>query len=254
MDVTSKPEITTETQAGHCEKHGAFESTRLVMGSRSQSPWSKCDRCHAERDAAEAATKAAEAEAQRVLASGVPRRHRAARIDTYHVTLPAQGRAVEALREYRDNFAEHAAAGRCLLFYGKTGTGKTHLACALVTELSKAGKRAHYTTLADMLSRIRATWKGQSGETEMAVLKYFRDRDLLVIDEAGMQYGTDAERVQVNSVVDARYRDMRPTIVITNCDREQLKEYLGERVLSRLRENGGKSVVFDWQDQRGRTA
>lgn len=35
-----------------------------------------------------------------------------------------------------------------------------------------------------------------------------------------------------------------------NVDVEGLKAYLGERAVDRLRENGGRVLIFDWQSHR----
>lgn len=243
-------ELETVTEARECDKHGPYQATQVRGGTLSM-PWSMCPGCMRQRDDDELAKERAKHIERRLAAANLPARYARATLASYNATEPAQVRAVEIVRDYLDRFDDHLAAGRCLLFYGSTGTGKTHLATALVRALVERGRMAHYTTLADLLNRIRATWRRAGDETEADVLAYLRRLDLLVLDEVGVQFGTDAERVQITNVVDARYRDMKPTVVITNCGRDELRDYLGDRALSRLRENGGKGVVFDWADYRG---
>ena len=43
---------------------------------------------------------------------------------------------------------------------------------------------------------------------------------------------------------------MKPTILLSNLNIEGLGEYLGERVMDRLREGGGKMIAFDWDSYR----
>jgi len=72
---------------------------------------------------------------------------------------------------------------------------------------------------------------------------------LLVLDEIGVQYGTDGEQTILFDVLDRRYRDLKPSILLTNQDKAGFKQYIGERVFDRLTETS-KWVAFDWQSYR----
>src|SRR6185312_8486138 len=99
---------------------------------------------------------------------------------------------------------------------------------------------------------LRDTWRKDSAETESEVLCQLLLPDLLVIDEVGVQYGSDGEKVHAFDIIDGRYNAMRPTIVITNCKPDELLAYLGERVVDRLLEDGGRMLVFDGKSNRTR--
>ena len=43
----------------------------------------------------------------------------------------------------------------------------------------------------------------------------------------------------------------KPTILISNLDINDLKEYITERVIDRMREGGGQKIVFNWESNRG---
>lgn len=45
-------------------------------------------------------------------------------------------------------------------------------------------------------------------------------------------------------VLNTRYADMRPTIVISNLKLVEITNYLGTRIIDRLSENGGQVVPF----------
>ena len=49
--------------------------------------------------------------------------------------------------------------------------------------------------------------------------------------------------------MDRRYREMRPTILMTNLDKAEFKNAIGERVYDRLTEVG-RWVKFDWESFR----
>ena len=52
------------------------------------------------------------------------------------------------------------------------------------------------------------------------------------------------------NMIDRRYRTLKPTILITNLDKVQTKKLLGEAIISRFREGGGKMLGFAWPDLR----
>ncbi|EQD56002.1 DNA replication protein dnaC, partial [mine drainage metagenome] len=81
-------------------------------------------------------------------------------------------------------------------FYGNTGTGKTHLACAIANELLRQGKSALFVRAYEVLRTIRDTWKGGE-KTELAVIREFVAPDLLILDEVGVQYGSESERIEL---------------------------------------------------------
>ena len=104
----------------------------------------------------------------------------------------------------------------------------------------------------DLVYRVRATWRLQSEETEAAVLQELIKLDLLVINELGYLFGTETERRVLFRVINRRYEHQRPTIVMGNVDREEAKAILGTTSYSRLQEEGGQVLVFDWGDYRER--
>lgn len=122
--------------------------------------------------------------------------------------------------------------------------GKTLLGCAIAESLRRNGRSIRYVTVAELIRAIRAPWnKRDSRETVDEILQHFMEVDLLVLDEVGLQSGTDNELTQLTEVLDLRYREMKPTLVISNCTREELNMFLGERSVDRLRENGGTSSI-----------
>ena len=75
--------------------------------------------------------------------------------------------------------------------------------------------------------------------------------DLLILDEVGVQFGSDAEKLILFEIINTRYQDMKPTILISNLTLVELGKYIGERVVDRMREGGGAILSFDWDSYRG---
>lgn len=136
-----------------------------------------------------------------------------------------------------------------LLVIGPVGTGKTYLGTALVNEFLNAGRTAVYHTALGVIREFKSTWNPR-GETEAQVFKKLVRKDLLVLDEVGVQFGSASEQAMLASLLDARYADRRPTVVIGNLTVKELTKTLGGRAIDRFRE-GGRVLIFDGPSRRG---
>jgi DNA replication protein DnaC len=72
----------------------------------------------------------------------------------------------------------------------------------------------------------------------------------LILDEVGVSFRSEAEKTQLFDVLDGRYREMRPTVIVSNLNAKDLQECLGPRIFDRLMEAGSTVVIFDWKSYR----
>lgn len=244
-DALSDPFTLPQT----CEKHGPFESRQLLGRI-----WSRCPACEDERRKAEEAKeaedarKAREARQRKLLGrAAIPERFIGKGFDNFHADTDAKRAALTILRDYAENFDRNAQTGQGLILSGKPGTGKSHLAGAVLQ--SQINRDVLYATCLDIIRMVRETWRKDSDRSERQVLSYLGGLDLLVIDEMGVQYGTDGEQTVLFDVLDRRYHDLKPTILLTNQDAAGLKAYLGERTFDRIRETC-RLVPFEWESYR----
>lgn len=219
-----------------------------------RSVWAKCPVCAADeqavRDAEEQARAKAEAEARHrrmINQACIPARFERCSFDNFIADSDAQRQALTVAREYVEDFGENARRGATLVFSGKPGTGKSHLAGAILRALLSSNVR--YITCLDMIRAVRDTWRRDSERSETQMLNYFERLDLLVIDEVGMQYGTEGEQTILFDVLDRRYRELQPVVLLTNQDKDGFKGYVGDRTYDRLRETC-RWVAFDWLSHR----
>ena len=245
------------TRPGQCDEHGAFEESGLVLPfGRREPKWFGCPQCAASRQAANEAREREEQERdrqrrmeQRLSTSGIPMRFRDRTFENFIADTDGKREALKIASAFADEFDRHLQVGTTVVFSGKPGTGKSHLAIAAAMTVMQSGT-ALYVNALDMIRMVRDTWRRDSEMTESAVLHELSTVSLLVIDEIGVQYGTDGEQVILFDVINRRYRDLMPTILLTNLGKADMKKFLGERSFDRLRE-GGIWVAFDWESHRG---
>ena len=129
-----------------------------------------------------------------------------------------------------------------LCFTGNNGTGKTHLAMCL----TKDG--ATYRRLPDIFREVREGYNKTETENESAILDYYGDRKLLIIDEIGRQKFSPFELNLFFEIIDRRWNNVLPTTIITNLAAEEFSELYGQAILDRLRP---VEVRFTWESMRG---
>ena len=248
----------------HCPKHGDFKVYALVdqkTGEPIRANFSclKCAeekheawvrdhaeeieaaRIRAEEEArAEEQRKAAEARQkalERALAqAAIPPEYEHATLENYKPTTKQNAESFRQAKLYAENFARIRKTGVGLFLYGKTGTGKSHIACSILKKL-----------LPDVDGVYCMTWQIIKAVKEAPIdanpLKYFMDASLLIVDEIGVQKGSKFEESILYPLIDTRVTHRRPTIFITNVqpdtkdpkyDGATVRKVVGERIWDRI--------------------
>jgi DNA replication protein DnaC len=239
----------------HCQKHGRYES-RHIIGKI----WSGCPDCIKESYAAEQTRLELEqmeersrAWGRRIGQAGIPERFRDRSLDTFIATGEGQKHALEVCKRYAEHFQDVSRRGSCILMCGKPGTGKTHLAVGIgVHVLEKLRKTVLFTTVMRAVRMVKETYNKNSERTEAQAIAELVYPDLLILDEVGVQFGSDTEKLILFEVLNERYEKRKPTIFLSNKDLDGIKAFLGERVYDRLREDGSEYISFTWDSYRGR--
>jgi DNA replication protein DnaC len=165
-----------------------------------------------------------------------------------------QARALQRAQKFATNFPRAMELGANFVFCGKPGSGKTHLACAIGNAVMRNhGASVLFVTVFDVIQRVKATYSDKD-QSERTVMRSFAEADLLILDEVGVQFGTDYEKVIITDLINRRYNDMRPTLILSNLDEAELGAYLGERVMDRMFEGGGGVIAFGWGSYRAKVA
>ena len=103
------------------------------------------------------------------------------------------------------------------LFWGGVGTGKSYLAACIANALMEKEIAVRMTNFATILGDLAASFEGRN-EYISRLCRY----PLLILDDFGMERGTEYGLEQVYSVIDSRYRSGKPLIVTTNLTLDDL--------------------------------
>jgi DNA replication protein DnaC len=138
--------------------------------------------------------------------------------------------------------------GKGLLMCGTTGTGKTHLAAAVVNARLAQGNVAVFVTVLELLADIRKTF--DRPDTNSELLDLVKNIDMLVLDDLGAERITSWVSEQMFDIINARCMAKKQTVITTNynpdkliirmaaCDKygNVLDDLPGKRIVSRLNE------------------
>lgn len=249
------------TEQRECESHGEYTSKNYFGDRWSQCP--ECSRLDAIKRDKEEKDRALEREAarlhNRVVKTQIPPRFLDRTLESYIPNNEQQKKALSICAAYANDFEHVLENGSSLIFAGKPGTGKTHLAAGIgLIAATEYRKDVLFSTVMRAVRHIKDTWgkrnDGTQQETEMAAIMAFTSVDLLILDEVGVQFGSETEENLLFDIINERYENRRPTIIISNLDIDGIKQYLGERAFDRLREDGGKYIPFTWDSYRGNKA
>jgi len=242
-DAMKRIEPPRETQGqGECDQHGVYDTIMIQLpGSEMLLP-GPCPQCDVIQLEEQRRLKAKQKmhELHRLMErSGIPKKFRSKSLDDYQPANKSQAKALTVARKYSDNFAERYEAGGCLVFLGPVGVGKTHLVCGIASHVIAAGYSSLFTTVIEAVRMVRSTYGGKSELTESQAIHRFTWPDLLILDELGVQYGSDNEFLILTELINLRYADCKPTILLSNLMPNEFESFVGDRVFDRLHENGG---------------
>jgi DNA replication protein DnaC len=125
---------------------------------------------------------------------------------------------LEKARFYVEHWEMMRAENIGYLLWGNVGTGKSYFAGCIANALMEQEVSVRMTNFATILNDLSASVDGRNGYIER-LCAY----PLLILDDFGMERGTEYGLEQVYNVVDSRYRSGRPLIVTTNLTLDSLQ-------------------------------
>jgi DNA replication protein DnaC len=167
--------------------------------------------------------------------SGLSKRMKGYALDNFdHEVSRSTQKALAKVMDYIMNWSENQETGRGLYLCGDVGTGKTHLAVAVMNELiSRKRVPSLFVTVPELLDNLRGAYNdpGRNLDEWMDAVK---NADLLLLDDLGSERPTEWVQERVFVIVNHRYREALPTIFTSNIGPKDLAAQLGERTASRI--------------------
>lgn len=166
--------------------------------------------------------------------------------------FPAHTSAQKVVRGIAKTFRDFIVNEKrwaALILMGEFGTGKTLLACEFGESLIKTlSQSVRYITTKAMISEIQATY-GVEGKSEEVEIERFVSYDLLILDEIDVTSGRENSILLLTEIINRRYNNDKPVIVIMNQPFDNLMLFVGDRVADRLHENAFV-CAFEWPSFR----
>ena len=158
--------------------------------------------------------------------SGVPKKFFKHSIDTYQARDTFQKNAKESVAEYISD-----PENKMLLLCGNNGTGKTHLGCAVLRECEGI-----YITSFKLCVEYESGSDFKSKRNKLEVLDFYVKQKMLVIDEVGRFSDEKTEKAIIPAIINMRYEDDLPTVIISNLSKNEIVSYFGKATYDRMTE------------------
>lgn len=242
-----------EEVAMECPTHGQVQGFYRVLLGKKKGPF--CPLCEQEKKESYESGMDAKAESDAASCleykSEIPAIYKNKTLADYTPTNEAAAAVFSQIKTYVQVYKQ--LPNMDILMCGGTGTGKTHLACALMKELiQRYNVSGRYIRMSKLMLLVKESWRRDAQRKESEIYADLNQFDVLVIDEVGMSYQSETEQIIFFNIMGDRHDSGKATILISNVPSgKDLKNLVGERVFDRVKESGGMLLGFDWPSYRG---
>jgi DNA replication protein DnaC len=159
--------------------------------------------------------------AKLVANANIPPLYRGATFDNFS-TLPENpvtNRILQTAVTIANSYAREYPYGtrkQGLMLIGDPGTGKTHLAVAVMKRLIARGFECIFFDYQNLLERIRSSYDPASGAAQREAYQTALECEVLVLDDLGAHRVTDWVEDTITSLITYRYNQNKPLIATTN--------------------------------------
>jgi DNA replication protein DnaC len=157
---------------------------------------------------------------ERRIASLLPGRYRQASLEDFHADI------LDAIVRWIHRPTDG------LFITGTVGTGKTHLAAAIVRRLAESNIDTTFKRCAQFYEDVRETFR--VGCSENSAVGPLEKPMILILDDLGAGSLSDSERRFTLELLDRRMNQLKPTVVTSNWSLKSIAEKMDDRIASRL--------------------
>lgn len=157
--------------------------------------------------------------------SGVPYKFFEESFDTFVATADDEIMQKKKVKDFADN-----PCNKVLILTGNNGTGKSHLGCSVIRQCGGVFKNS-----TELCIEYESGGDYNAKKNRLEILDYYIHLRMLVIDECGKYtVKQDTERFLLSYIVNNRYENDLPTVLITNGGKKEFVEFLGKSTYDRL--------------------
>ena len=173
----------------------------------------------------------------------IPLRYADCELSNFEIVPGLTTRSVEQAKLASERFVEEYGVSAPpligLLFVGKPGVGKTHLAVGIIKRLMREKAVAClFRTFPELLKEIQLSYNKISNISEFSLMSPVLDTEVLVLDELGGQKPSSWVLDTVGFVLNHRYNDNKTTILTTNfpdhAEHGNAKKGVGDALVDRV--------------------
>jgi chromosomal replication initiation ATPase DnaA len=145
-----------------------------------------------------------------------------------------------------------------LVLCGTYGCGKSHLLEAAGRYWLTQNRTLRYEVVPDLLEVFRHTFADQYAADIRTWMGWYQSRELLLLDDLGMEKTSDWTRERITALVDDRLREGQLTVIATNNTEGEMLAQVGPRLTSRLYQTNRDleevrvvtSIAASWRQRR----
>ncbi len=138
---------------------------------------------------------------------------------------------LEEAKAYAESFT---GTGKGLLYFGKSGTGKTFTTGAIANRIRERGFTVLYMTAVELMDAVKEKDYSKNADDSETKYQLIKDVDLLVIDDLGTELATPYTASALFDIVNYRSGLEKPVIYSTNFELSQLSKRYHDRIFSRI--------------------
>ena len=161
----------------------------------------------------------AEARQQRQLTRAhIPRRYEHCRLSNFEAEYPGAHSSMGGAKLKCEKYVEeYLRLDYGLVFIGRPGVGKTHLAVSVLSALlDRYSINGRFVDYRDLLRDIQESYNPVSETSELQVLRPLLEADVLLLDDLGARRPSPWVFDTVTHILNDRYNRKRMTLITTN--------------------------------------
>ena len=223
-----------EKGSGYCDIHKQTYGCIIDKETKEKTGCPICEE--------EAEKKHLQQERIRCCIDGLLKKYLRANFQNYEILNLAQKQVLQKIYAYAS-----CPTNRWLLMFGNNGTGKTHLAHAI---LKKTG--GMYREFDDISAELLDAQARGDGEVGEIINKYSKTK-MLIIDEIDKVKNTEGRVRWLNVILRKRYNNLLPLVILGNTNVDTLCKNIdipgNSAIRDRIKEVG-LTLDFNWESYR----